>query len=150
MNNLLIPLPSYTHTSQRGNELLKVLLEKAEVSLRDDTLADRPSLKRTRPTLELASSLSTTKRLASPTELLHFYTQSSGTLDLAKLSEDDYIYFVEQTAQALAAAEEENRTKPDAQLAGLRDRVITFVPTALNVSQSLLSPPTSSALYCVC
>lgn len=135
VNNLLVPLPSYTHTSQRGNELLRVLLEKVEISLQNDTLADPPSLKRVRPTLELASSLSTTKRVASPAELLQFYTQLSEKMDLAKLSQDDYLYFLEQTAQALAAAEEENRAKPDAHLPGLRNQVINFVPTALSVSR---------------
>ena len=74
-------------------------------------------------------------RVASPTELLQFFTQFSEKMDLAILSQDEYLYFVEQTAQALAAAEEENRTMPDAHLSGLRNQVINFVPTALNVSQ---------------
>jgi hypothetical protein len=138
VKDLLLSLPSYKVLSPRGQKLLQVLLDKAKGCLRDDTRSGAPSLKTTRFFLDLASFLTVEKRVASPAELLRFNCQCLGKMTLSGLPQDDYIYFIQSTAQALSASEEVHREHPDSntdvQLASLREQVATTSPTLVNVS----------------
>jgi hypothetical protein len=138
VKDLLLSLPSYKVLSPQGQKLLHVLLDKAKGCLREDTRSGVPSLKTTRFFLDLASFLTVEKRVASPAELLRFNCQCLGKMTLSGLPQDDYIYFIQSTAQALSASEEVHWEYPesntDAQLASLREQVTTTSPTLINVS----------------
>jgi hypothetical protein len=125
--------------SPQGNRLLQVLLDKAKGSLRDDTRSGPPSLKTTRFFLDLASFLTVEKQVASPAELLRFNCQCLGKMALSGFPQGDYLYFIQSTAEALAASEDVHRKHPDSinavQLTSLREQVATSSPNLINVSE---------------
>ena len=139
VKDLFLSLPSFKVLSLRGQKLLQVLLDKAKGSLRDDTRSGAPSLKTTRFFLDLASFLAVEKRVASPADLLRFNCQCLGKMTLSGLPQDDYVYFILSTAEALAASEDVHRKHPDSinnvQLGSLREQVATTSPILLNVSE---------------
>jgi hypothetical protein len=139
VKDLLMSLPSFKVPSSQGHRLLQVLLDRAKVSLRDDTRSGAPSLKTTRCFLDLASFVAVEKRVTSPADLLRFNCQCLGKMTLSALPQDDYVYFVQSTAEALAATEDVHRQYPDlinsALLASLREQVVTASSTIINVGE---------------
>jgi len=142
VKDLLLSLPSYTALSQRGRDLLRILLDKAKNCLRDDTRSGTPSLKTTRFFLDLASFLAVVKRVALPADLLRFYCQCLGKMNLSSLPRDDHLYFIQQTTEALAASEEEQRKHSDrtdsTQLSTFQEQVVTASPTIIHASNVTL------------
>jgi hypothetical protein len=59
-------------------------------------------------------------------------------MTLSGFPQDDYVYFIQSTAEALAASEDVHRKHPDsinhAQLVSLRGQVMTASPDLINVS----------------
>lgn len=139
VKDLLLSLPSYKVLSFQGNKLLQVLLDKAKISLRDDTRSGAPSLKTTRFFLDLTSFVAVEKRVASPADLLRFNCQCLGKMTLSGLPQDDYVYFIQSTAEALSASEDVHRHHPDlinsAQITSLREQVATASASMIQVSK---------------
>ena len=142
VKDLLLSLPSYKVLSFQGNKLLQVLLDKAKISLRDDTRSGAPSLKTTRFFLDLTSFVAVEKRVASPADLLRFNCQCLGKMTLSGLPQDDYVYFIQSTAEALSASEDVHRHHPDlinsAQITSLREQVATASASMIQVSKKEL------------
>lgn len=138
MKDLLLSLPSYTAVSRRGHDLLQVLLDKAKICFPDDTRSGTPSLKTTRFFLDLASFLAVRKQVAPPADLLRFYCQYLGKMNLSSLPRDDHLYFIQHTAETLAASEAEYLKHSDklsaTQLSTFREQIVTASPTIIQAS----------------
>lgn len=142
VNDLLLPLPSYTQLSERGSGLLQAVLDRARVSLHEGSRTPLPSVKQARRFLDLAAIIAVEKRVASPADLLHFYCQFIEKTSLAKLSQEDCIYLIQHIAHALAASEQVHQKLPNkitnAQIATLRDQAVNILPTLTNVRENKL------------
>lgn len=139
MKDLLLGLPSFSSIPSRGNDLLRVILDKAKSTLHNDTRSGTASLKTTRFFFDLASSLAVEKAIASPVDLLRFYCRSLSKISLSGLPKDDYVYFIARVAETLGATEDELK-HPDvitkSQWDILREQVVTLTPTMVNVTRA--------------
>lgn len=144
MNDLLLALPSYSATSQRGHELLKILLDKADISLREEARSAMPSLKTSRPLLDSAFSVAVRRQAAPPADLLRFHCQLFERADLSKWPQSDRVYLIERTVETLAACEDEHTrhsSSSKAQISALREQFVTISPTVLEVSENTFMLP---------
>ncbi|KAI0267058.1 apoptosis inhibitory protein 5-domain-containing protein [Gloeopeniophorella convolvens] len=133
--DILVSLPSFNgRSTRRGNDLLRLLLEQASASLKDDLAPGRTSVKleRTHDYLELSNFLCCEKSVSDPIQLLRFYCTSSlmGKLTLQRLSTGSRLFFLVQLADALAACDRRESLEPD-ELDSMRKQVVDALSVLL-------------------
>jgi hypothetical protein len=134
-----VSLPSYKNpNSSRGNDLLQLLLARANASFRTEFRPDDyASFKNTRFFLDLAKIIVLDERISSPVDLLQFYcTSLIGKMTLVKLSGDDSLSVISDTAKILTACDNEHGQQTAAKLPPLQRQIVDACPILLEASLS--------------
>ena len=141
IKDILLALPSFGRYSQKGDNLLDVIIEEAKSSYKIEHAAESDilPLSRTRYYLNLAAYISTEKRAARPTNLLQLYCSTFvSRIVMLKLSPDALLNITENFANVLAALQENapKMTTPPSneELTRLRNASVDAFAVILSVS----------------
>ncbi|KAI0948946.1 hypothetical protein AcW1_008681 [Taiwanofungus camphoratus] len=109
VKEILLSLPSFKPFSDRGKQLLGVVIDRAKSTIKTDLPpgSERSSLENTRYYLDLASFIVVDKCLTQPSQLLRFYfTSLMPKMIFLRLNEDAQTLVMSNTAALLSASEQ--------------------------------------------
>ncbi|TFY82398.1 hypothetical protein EWM64_g1610 [Hericium alpestre] len=118
VKDILLFLPSFRGRSSRGDELLQLLLDQAQISVKEDLVADNEpvALERGRYYLELAMLIAVERGIADPIHLLRFYcTTFLENALLRKLSREVQLFVFIHLAETLSACSSRVSSETDLQ-----------------------------------
>ncbi|TCD61380.1 hypothetical protein EIP91_008534 [Steccherinum ochraceum] len=155
VKDLLLSLKSFSEHSNRGEQLLEIVLETAKSSLKAELASGitRTSISNTTYFLELASHLAVENHVAQPKQLARFYCSSAiSKMTLVRLSDDAKAFVLSQVSHALLACE---KTYTSDELNSVRKQVVdacsVLLPCFLDIKSPDMRPWRScSALVQTC
>ncbi len=143
LRDLIYALPAFKsrQLNERGSRLLQLLLEKVTPALKTDMHASpgAPSLRTTRPLLEMCEHITCVLQVAPAVDLVQFYCSSLiGKITLQRFQPVDQQWIVCRLARGFSVT---TIQEADSRLLSLRRTIVDACPYLLEERNSPLHPP---------